>query len=202
MRRLIVVRHGESEANVVGSLHTSVPGPGLTAPGFAQAEALVDALAGEDVRAVWASTMTRARETAAPLAAARGLEVRVVDGLRECYLGLLDDRRDAEAHELFDDVYTGWMVGGELDLRPPGGESGTEVADRWLAALDGVLADLAEGAAVVVSHGAASRLALARRTDVDPGWALRHHLPNTGIVVADEVDGVWRCRSWGGLVPA
>src|SRR3954467_1668490 len=101
MRRLVLVRHAESEANVTGSLHCRVPGPPLTELGHEQAKMLVDALADQDVRAGWASTMTRAQQTAAPLATARALELRIHDDLRETDLGDLHDRHDAEAHALF-----------------------------------------------------------------------------------------------------
>jgi broad specificity phosphatase PhoE len=199
---LILVRHGESEANVVGSLHCKVPGPALTALGLQQAEALIDGLAGEDVRAVWASTMLRAQQTAAPLAAALGVEVRLHDGLRESDLGDLHDRCDTEAHGLFDDVFAGWTLDADLSLRCPGGESGQEIADRFGAAITEVLADLTEGAAVVVSHGAAVRLALLGLCGLDPAFVLRHHLANTAYAVVDlDGDGRFACRTWGGLVP-
>jgi broad specificity phosphatase PhoE len=41
MRRLIVVRHAQSEANAVGSLHCTVPGPPLTDLGHEQAKTLL-----------------------------------------------------------------------------------------------------------------------------------------------------------------
>jgi broad specificity phosphatase PhoE len=202
MRRLIIVRHAQSEANAVGSLHCTGPGPELTKLGLEQAEDLADDLADEDVRTVWSSTMTRARQTAEPLAAAHNLPVKQHDGFKESFLGELHDRRDAEAHEAFDDIYASWLVRGELDNRcAGGGESGTEVLDRWLSALDEVVVGLDGGTAVVVSHGAATRLAVARLAHIEPTWALTHHLPNTGQVVLEERDDRWVCRSWGGLQP-
>jgi probable phosphoglycerate mutase len=200
-RRLILVRHGESEANVVNSMHTRVPGPPLTGPGHQQAGALVEALADDDIRAVWASTMLRAQQTAAPLAAARGLDVRIDDDLREVDVGDLHDRRDAEAHALFGDVLAGWALRGDLSLRCPGGECGDDVTTRFGAVLHRVLAGLDGGAAVVVAHGAALRMTLLGLCGLDPAFVLSHHLPNTGVVVADLVDGEFVCRSWAGLVP-
>lgn len=202
MRRVIVVRHAQSEANAVGSLHCTVPGPPLTDLGYQQAKALAEALADEDVRSVWASSMTRAQQTAEPLAAARNVPIRQRDGLKEAFLGELHDRRDDEAHETFEDVYASWLVGGEPGACcAGGGETGTEVLTRWLAAFNEVVLGLEEGTAVIVSHGAAARLALAELAGVDPAWVLAHHLPNTGQVVLDERDGGWECRSWAGLRP-
>jgi probable phosphoglycerate mutase len=57
--------------------------PELSATGHEQAAALGEWLAGEQIDAIWVSPMRRARQTAAPLAAALGLEPIVDDGLRE-----------------------------------------------------------------------------------------------------------------------
>src|SRR3954467_15074485 len=95
--RLLLVRHGQTPSNVAFLLDTAVPGPGLTALGERQAAALPQALAGEDVEAVYASTLIRAQATAAPLAAARGLEVLVRDGIRELSAGDARRLRDGRA---------------------------------------------------------------------------------------------------------
>jgi probable phosphoglycerate mutase len=201
-RRVILVRHGESEANLVGSLHCRVPGPPLTELGHAQAKALVETLADEDVQVIYASTMTRAQQTAAPLAAALGLDVQIRDGLRETDLGELHDRHDTEAHAMFDDIFAGWVLDADLTLRLAGGESAEEVIARVTA----VLAEAAEtvkgeGTAVLFGHGAALRLTVHALCGVNPAFALRHHLTNTGYAVLDLVDGVYLCRTWGGLSP-
>jgi len=79
--QLILVRHGLPFAE------PPRPGvradPSLTPQGLAQAQRLVRALDGEAVDAVIASPAARARETAAPLAEARGLDLRVDRGVEE-----------------------------------------------------------------------------------------------------------------------
>ncbi len=57
--------------------------PHLTPRGQAQARRLVEWLADEHVDAIWSSPMLRARETAEPLARARGITVEVDDRLAE-----------------------------------------------------------------------------------------------------------------------
>ncbi|MFF9281413.1 histidine phosphatase family protein [Streptomyces griseosporeus] len=128
--RLLLVRHGETPSNVGHLLDTAVPGPGLTALGEHQAAALPDALAGEDIRAVFASPLARARLTAAPLAAARGLRVLVRDGIREVSAGDLEMLPgDSEGARLYMTTVFAWAKG-ETGLRIPGGESGEEVLGR------------------------------------------------------------------------
>ena len=57
--------------------------PELSEAGHAQAVALAEWLADEAVDAVWSSPMRRARQTAAPIEAAFGLEATIDAGLRE-----------------------------------------------------------------------------------------------------------------------
>jgi probable phosphoglycerate mutase len=200
VKRLLFVRHGESVANAMRSLDCEVPGPGLTELGRSQAEALADALAGEDVSAVWASTMTRAQETAAPLAARLGLEVQIHPDLRESHVGDLHPRSDDSAIWHWNTLYARWLADADLDARRPGGESAAEVIRRYVPAVRQVVADLADGGtAVIVTHGAAVRLVLAGLCpEVSPVYALENHLDNTDVVEVEVGDGTYRCTVWAG----
>jgi len=68
--------------------------PALNELGRAQAEALGAAMAVEPITAVYASTAVRAQQTAAPVAARRGLTVEVVPGVHEVFCGDLEGRSD------------------------------------------------------------------------------------------------------------
>jgi probable phosphoglycerate mutase len=79
---LVLVRHAEPVRTPAGTV-SGPADPGLTPLGFQQADRLAAWLACEPIDAVLSSPMRRARETAAPLAAAFGLDVEIVDGLVE-----------------------------------------------------------------------------------------------------------------------
>ncbi|MFF4833736.1 histidine phosphatase family protein [Streptomyces sp. NPDC001315] len=197
--RLLLVRHGQTPTNVDYLLDTAVPGPGLTALGEQQAARLPEALAGEDIEAVYASTLVRTQLTAAPLAAARGLDVTVRDGIREVSAGDLEMLPgDSEKGELYMRTVFAWAAG-DTALRIPGGESGTEVLARY----DAVIAEAADtgaGTVAVVSHGAAIRMwAAARAHNVDIPFAAAHRLENTGVVILEgtPTDG-WKALTWAG----
>lgn len=70
--RFIVVRHAEKTDD--GSRD-----PALNAKGLARAQALREALAGEPLRAAYATDFRRTRETAQPAAQAHGVEVETYD---------------------------------------------------------------------------------------------------------------------------
>ncbi|SHH64434.1 probable phosphoglycerate mutase [Jatrophihabitans endophyticus] len=82
--RLILVRHALPERVETVS---EAPDPELSDTGRRQAAALAATLAEERIDAVWASPLRRAVQTAEPLAAARGLDVRRHDGLVEFDFG-------------------------------------------------------------------------------------------------------------------
>lgn len=197
--RLLLVRHGQTASNVDHLLDTAVPGPGLTPLGQAQAAALPEALTDEDIQAVYASTLTRARLTAAPLAAARGLEVIVRAGIRELSAGDLEMRpgHSPEGERYLHTVFA-WAAG-DTALRIPGGESGEDALARY----DAVIAEAAASGArtvAMVSHGAAIRVwTAARAENVDVAFAAARPLRNTGVIALEgsPADG-WKAVSWEG----
>ena len=82
------VRHGESGDMTV--VNTLVPGPDLTDAGEQQAQALVNAMSGNGIDDIYASTMIRSQETAAPLAEALHLPINVLSGLNEIDAGIFE----------------------------------------------------------------------------------------------------------------
>ncbi|WP_406442913.1 histidine phosphatase family protein [Streptomyces sp. NBC_00631] len=201
--RLLLIRHGQTPTNVDYLLDTAVPGPGLTALGEQQAAALPGALADEDIEALYVSTLTRTQLTAAPLAAARGLDPVVRDGIREVFAGDLEMLPGhSEQGERYMRTVFAWAAG-DTALRMPGGETGDEALGRY----DAVIAEAAAsgaGTVAMVSHGAAIRMWTAARADnVDVPFAASRPLGNTGVVILEgsPADG-WKALSWEGAVVA
>lgn len=196
--RLILIRHGQTPSNVLGLLDTAPPGPGLTELGTAQAAGVPGRVAGEPIEAVFASTATRARLTAAPLAEARGLEVTVRGGVREIAAGDWEMLGDQLSVAGYLSTIGGWMAGRRDERTPgPSGESGREVLHRF----DLVVAEIgARGlaGAAIVAHGAINRFwASIRAENLDDEFGASHALPNTGIVTltGDQEHG-WIVDSW------
>ncbi|QQR99559.1 MAG: histidine phosphatase family protein [Austwickia sp.] len=193
--RLLMIRHGQTPSNVLHALDTAVPGADLTDLGRAQAAALPDALAGESIDAIVASTLVRTQQTAEPLASARGLQLIVRPGFREIAAGDLEMRTDEDAMRTYVDVVFSWPE--QLDRRMPGGESGREV----MARCDGVVAEAAAAGhndVVILAHGAVIRAyAAARAHNVDWEYAAKHWLRNTGMVVLEgDPTGGWEMTRW------
>jgi probable phosphoglycerate mutase len=87
---ILLVRHGQSQAYVHGTLFALIDGQGdppLSEEGEAQARRVCARLAGLGVDAIYVSTMRRTAQTAAPLAETLGLTPAVDAALREVHLG-------------------------------------------------------------------------------------------------------------------
>ena len=145
--------------------------------------------------------MDRAQLTAAPLAAARDLDVLIRAGVREIAAGDWEMRGDDASVQNYLRLVGGWLAG-DLDLRSPGpgGESGVEMMERF----DAVVAEIAASgvsAAVAVAHGAVNRTwASLRAVNLDDGFGARHPLQNTGMVVLDgDPAAGWTAVSWTGI---
>lgn len=198
--RLILVRHGETEGNVAKRLDTLLPGAPLTPRGTEQAKAVAQRFVAEPPAVLVASQALRAQQTASYIESATGIELFTLDGLHEAQAGEFEGRSDDEAHDRFKAVFQAWHTG-DPSAHLPGGESGTDVLNRYVPVLDGLREHLADGDVVVVSHGAAIRLVGRYLADVPGLFSARNHLDNTQTVELTPVDGGWECVRWAGLEP-
>jgi broad specificity phosphatase PhoE len=194
--RLVLVRHGETTANAEGILDTRLPGHPLSEEGHRQAAELAQRLAGEPVVAVYASRALRAQQTARPVAARHGLAAQVLGGVHEAFIGDLEGCRAPDAHRTLHELYRTWHYG-DLEAARPGGESGKQVLSRYLPDVAAIRAAHRGGTAVLVSHGAATRLAVvALAANVDGSFAAPRLLSNAATVLL-QADGTgWRCLRW------
>ena len=143
-----LVRHGEVH-NPTGVLYGRLPGFHLSERGLQDAGRAAAFLADHDVVHVVASPLTRAQGTAAPIAAAHGLEVASDHRLIESanvFEGTVIDIRPSTLL-----VPSAWRHLWN-PFRPSWGEPYAEVADRVLGAVDTARAAAAGHEAVCVSH--------------------------------------------------
>jgi len=196
--RLILIRHGQTPANVQGSLDTAVPGPGLTELGEQQAQAVPLALRDENVQGIYASRLVRTQLTAAPLSSARALDVIVHDGLHEIEAGDLEAKSDEASVKTYVGTVVKWGSG-ELDARMPGAFDGHAFFRRFDTAVEQI-AGAHDDTAVVFSHGAAIRAWVgARALNVSGEFTLHNPIDNTGVAVLEGSPWRgWQLVSWAG----
>ena len=160
---LIVVRHGQTEANAAGRL-LGRSDISLTDLGRQQAARVAAALQQLDIAQVVSSPLRRARETAEAL----GLEITIDERWIELDYGEFEGRAISGVPA---EDWARWRR--DLDFAPPGGESLADLGRRVRAACDDLEPLARERDVVVVSHVSPVKAAMA--------WALG---------VSDEVS--WR----------
>ena len=159
MTEIIIIRHGETEWNKTGRFqgHSDVP---LSAEGRAQAAMLGKNLAVDHVDMIYASDLTRAMETAAPLAQRFGLEVISDPQLRELNFGAWEGRNfndvNAENPNAMKNFYTDPE---QADI--PESEPFPEFQRRIAGRVREIVAQERGKRIVIVSHGASIRILLA-----------------------------------------
>ena len=154
MTLLLLIRHAVTETT---GKRLPSPDTPLSARGREEAETLAERLRGVPLAAIYASPLARCEETAAPLARATRLEVRLVGGLRDTDYGEWSGRslRQVARTRL-------WRALRERPsaVRFPRGETLAEVQARGVRALEDIAAAHPRGTVAVVCHADVVRLAL------------------------------------------
>jgi probable phosphoglycerate mutase len=152
MKRLVLVRHGESEWNAGRRLQGQAD-IGLSPRGEEQARALRPLVAGLQPVRVVASSLRRARDTATLLGFP---DAALVDDLREIDVGEWTGAAIDDLAARADGAYRKWRAGLHT---PPGGEAWEGFKARTAGGVRLIL-DSAEGNVLVVSHGGVVRALL------------------------------------------
>lgn len=181
--RLLLIRHGESEANVAGIISDDPARPvGLTTRGEAQAQAVAEELRTIAFALAFASEFPRARQTAAIILAHHDCELRIDRRLNERRSGL-----DGLPTHLFREH----VAPDPVHVRPPLGESFLEEMERLRAFLSDLEAMPAGANVLAVSHEDPIQAARAV-AGLDPRVAAGARLANCGMVSLERQGGRWR----------
>jgi 2,3-bisphosphoglycerate-dependent phosphoglycerate mutase/probable phosphoglycerate mutase len=154
LRRLILLRHGQTDYNVAGRMQGHLDSR-LTTGGHEQAAAAAPVLAALEPDRVVSSDLERAVDTAEAVGAACGLAVKFDARLRETHLGEWQGRTVAEIDGDYPGAIAAWRS--DPTWAPPGGESRVAVVARSRPVVDELDAEFADahGASTVllVAHG-------------------------------------------------
>lgn len=149
MTKLLIIRHGQSEANLQGVFvgHTDSP---LSDLGKRQAEATADYIVSNfHIDAVYASDLERAFYTGKTVADRLGLPVTPVSGMREIFAGDWETVKFDTLATQYGEPYQLWLR--DIGLaRCTNGESAAELQSRIAETLRGI-AEANHGKTVVVA---------------------------------------------------
>jgi broad specificity phosphatase PhoE/ribonuclease HI len=169
----LLLRHGQTVLSVEKRFSGTGDQP-LTDVGREQAAFAATRLAGSGASAVLCSPLRRARETAAVVAAALGVEAVVEEGLRETDFGDWEGYTFAEVREKWPRELDAWLA--DTAVAPPFGESFDATATRVRQARDRVLAAYGGQTVVLVSHVTPIKTLVRIALDAPPAALYRLHL--------------------------
>lgn len=194
--RICFVRHGETDWNIERRMqgHFDLP---LNANGEAQALMAGRHFAGVQADALYSSDLTRARQTAQPIANAMQQPMITLAALREQNFGRCEgmvfpeieatNPEDARAIASRDPDYAA----------PGGGESRRQHAQRILDCVERLVAEHAGQTLVVVTHGGVLDVIYRRVNGLPPDAPRDYPIPNTGINWVTISGEQWTIERWG-----
>ncbi len=195
MKTIILVRHGQSETNVqkvfTGQLNAS-----LTPMGIEQAERMAQYVAKYPVEKVYASSLQRAVDTAAPICRLLGCPLETTADFWEINAGAWQGLSFEEVAERFPDSYAMWRQDFG-NAHPDGGESIAQVYDRVVKAFLYIVKNTSESCVCIVTHAIPIRMiqSYIHYGSVD-GATQMPWVPNTSVTVYD-YDGAFHLQKQG-----
>ncbi|MBO5051034.1 MAG: histidine phosphatase family protein [Clostridia bacterium] len=152
MTAFVIIRHGESEANLYRR-HAGQQDVPLSPLGHAQAACMAEYVAKHfRIDAIYSSDLSRARDTARPLAERLGLPIRERSDLREISVGNWQGRPFDEVAAKEPALYASYHAAPGL-FTFPGGESFAALAARGARAFAAMAAENEGKTVAVATHG-------------------------------------------------
>jgi len=189
MAEILLIRHGETEWNrrEVFRGRADVP---LSARGREQARLLAEALKGSGVQAVYSSPLSRARQTADPLADALGIEVQTDERLVDMSFGRWESRPRTEVEKEDPALYRVWLTEPQ-EFRAPDGESLANVIARAWPAMGEIAAKHRNGRAAIVTHRVVCKVLLCSALGAGEAAFWRVRVDTASVSILDASDDLW-----------
>ena len=197
MTRIIIVRHGQSEANAKCAFagHTDFE---LSTLGIKQAGATAKYIVEKySIDRIYTSDLSRAYGTALPISEMSGLPLITNSELREIFAGEWEGEKFDTLEEKYSEDYSVWLkdIG---NAHPTGGESVKERAQRVRSAVTEIAQENDGRTVVIVSHGTPIRslVSLFNGKDVSE----MKNIPwvtNASVTEVEYKDGVFTLVSTG-----
>lgn len=196
---IILIRHGVTAWNRERRFQGQIDIP-LDDEGRLQAMQLARALGSEPLAAVYSSDLSRARQTAEPLARALGQKLILETGLRERFYGAFEGRTWDELQRDHAEDFSRWRAR-EVDFELPGsGESLRVLQDRVAVTLRSLAERHPGEKLAAVSHGGVLDCAYRIATGLGIGEPRQHELLNASVNRIRYDGGSFQLISWADVV--
>ena len=185
MLRLMLVRHGQTDANYYHFLQGQSNGS-LNTTGLRQVEELGKHLKDYPIDQIFSSTLNRAQATAAAIAKHHHLEVKTTPLIMEWNCGILDGITADEFRKKLQEAKVPLSL-----FRPEGGETLLEVRNRAADFLSDLITNYKGQTVCVCSHGDFMRILLSLLQQVGPEATSEIYFDNASYTILELEDGKW-----------
>jgi len=179
-QKLIIIRHGETDYNLNHRFQGWLPVP-LNNTGHTQARILAQRLATETIDVIFTSDLSRAIQTARPLARAKNIKLHHTQNLRERHMGVLQDLNHDRIGPKHQAIFDRLKTNQDPDWAIPGGESWNQVIGRVSKLIDLLHRRYTGQSVALVTHGGTKR-ALLHHLGLAP-FAQSISIPNTSVTI-------------------
>ncbi len=179
MTTFTFIRHGETDWNRQQRFQGQIDVP-LNATGHAQAARLAERLAEHPADLLVCSDLLRARETAAPVAAAWGAQPHFDAALREQSFGIVDGLDVPTIKSRHADLWALWLEQ-RADFQLPGGESLRQFHARVMQAVQALAGRWPGRHIAVVTHGGVLDMLWRSAQGLSLDGLRECEIPNAGI---------------------
>ena len=153
MQNIFFIRHGESIANVLRIFDNCIGDYPLTDVGVQQSEVTASWFSPKSIQAIYSSPIPRALQTARIISLKIKKPVTVMQELKEFRIGDLEGQpQSGSTLQTYFHVLQEWR-NGNSEIAFPGGETHTELIQRFTAAMKKIIIDNPFGDLLIIGHG-------------------------------------------------
>ena len=179
MAKLYLIRHGETDYNNALRFQgqTDIP---LNQKGIEQAEKVAAFLKDLPLRAIYTSSLKRARTTAEIIGRVKGLEPQETDALREMSFGIWENMNSKDIQKKYAKEWKDFFAS-PANTKIPEGESMSDVQKRAYPEVQRILDQYPEGDVAFIAHGGIIRVLICTMLGLDLNRSWHLHVGNASI---------------------
>ena len=197
LTRLCLVRHGETAWNAEHRVQGQLDLP-LNEVGHRQARCLAQALKDEKFDLLYASDLSRTRQTAAPSAALLKLEVIADAALRERHYGMFETHTYAEVKLRFPAEYARFAAR-DPEFGFGNGERLKDFYQRSIGAVNAIAARHPGAHILVFTHGGVLDMLYRHIRGLELSAERDFGIPNCGVNRIEVAAPAWQIRAWADI---
>lgn len=182
MKKIYLLRHGESQWNLLGKIQGQKDIP-LTDRGRLQAKLAGDRLSSLEIDKIYSSDLSRAYDTAKIIGEKLNKEPITNKDFREISFGDWEGLSNKDIGANKEQVYL-WRNEPE-NLQIPGGENLTQVQTRAMEALNKIIQDRKDESILLVSHGVTLKTLVLALLDMDLKFFKNLTIGNVGLSIIE-----------------